>query len=108
MNLASIARSHRKGEMSVAECVDELLLTGYVKESDVLHLFALWFLHDKDNRNSYCAAKTTALRFKFVEYCFEYYLYLFHIACEPVVVVECIRYRVRNKTQIVGSSIHDQ
>ncbi|CAA2976285.1 Hypothetical predicted protein [Olea europaea subsp. europaea] len=70
-NLASIARSHRKGEISVAECVDELLLTDYVKESDVPHLFTLWFLHDKDNRNSYCAAKTTALCFKFVEYCFE-------------------------------------
>ncbi|CAI9758421.1 unnamed protein product [Fraxinus pennsylvanica] len=40
-------------------------------EGDRLHLFALWFLRDKDNRNSYCAAKTPHLRFKFIEYCFE-------------------------------------
>ncbi|CAI9767998.1 unnamed protein product [Fraxinus pennsylvanica] len=40
-------------------------------EGDRLHLFALWFLRDKNNRNSYCAAKTTHLRFKFIEYCFE-------------------------------------
>ncbi|CAA3026819.1 Hypothetical predicted protein [Olea europaea subsp. europaea] len=70
-DLASIARSHRNEEMSVVECVDELLSSGYVKEGDVLYLFALWFFRDKDNQNSYCAAKTPFLRFKFVKYCFE-------------------------------------
>ncbi|CAI9765258.1 unnamed protein product [Fraxinus pennsylvanica] len=40
-------------------------------EGDRLHLFALWFLRDKDNRNSYCAAKTPDMRFKFIEYCYE-------------------------------------
>ncbi|CAA3002994.1 Hypothetical predicted protein [Olea europaea subsp. europaea] len=69
--LASIARSHRNGGMSIAKCVDELLSSGYVKKGDVLHLFALWFFRNKDNRNSYCVAKTPFLRFKFVEYCFE-------------------------------------
>lgn len=39
---------HRnKGGMSVGECVGKLQSSNYVKEGDVLHLFALWFLHDK-------------------------------------------------------------
>ncbi|CAI9781252.1 unnamed protein product [Fraxinus pennsylvanica] len=70
-DLASIARSYRKGGMTIESCVDELLSSGHVQEGDRLHLFALWFLRDKDNWNSYCAAKTPHLRFKFIEYCFE-------------------------------------
>ncbi|CAA2985461.1 Hypothetical predicted protein [Olea europaea subsp. europaea] len=70
-DFSSIARSHCKGGKSMAKCVNELLSSGYVKEGDVLHLFALWFLRDKDNQNSYCDVKTPDLCFKFVEYCFE-------------------------------------
>ncbi|CAI9779759.1 unnamed protein product [Fraxinus pennsylvanica] len=70
-DLASIARSHRKAGMTVSECVDELLSSGLVQEGDRLHLFVLWFLRDKDNRTSYCAAKTPLTKFKFIEYCFE-------------------------------------
>lgn len=57
-DLASIVRSDRKRRMSVTECVDKLLSTGYMKEDDELHMFTLWFLHDKDNQSSYYAAKT--------------------------------------------------
>ncbi|CAI9784885.1 unnamed protein product [Fraxinus pennsylvanica] len=47
-------------------------------EGDRLHLFALWLLRDKENRNSYCAAKTPYLRFKFIEHCFERYSLSLH------------------------------
>ncbi|CAI9757003.1 unnamed protein product [Fraxinus pennsylvanica] len=40
-------------------------------EGDRLHLFTLWFLRDKENCKSYCAAKTPYSRFEFIEYCFE-------------------------------------
>ncbi|CAA2964294.1 Hypothetical predicted protein [Olea europaea subsp. europaea] len=70
-DLASIARSHSNGEMSIDEYVDELLSSGYMNEGDVLHMFAMWFLCYKDNQNSYCVAKTLILCFKFEKYCFE-------------------------------------
>ncbi|CAA2975992.1 Hypothetical predicted protein [Olea europaea subsp. europaea] len=67
-DLASIARSHSKGGMSVVKCVEELLSSGYVTKGDVVHPFGLWLFHDKDNQ--IYAAKTPLLCFKFVEYCF--------------------------------------
>ncbi|CAA3001511.1 Hypothetical predicted protein [Olea europaea subsp. europaea] len=70
-DLASIARSHQKDDMSIDDCVSELLLSGHMEEGSPLHMFALWFLYVKDNRNSYRAAKTPFLRFKFIEYRFE-------------------------------------
>ncbi|CAA2959639.1 Hypothetical predicted protein [Olea europaea subsp. europaea] len=70
-DLASIVRSHQKDNMSVDDCVSELLSSGHVEEGSPLHMFSLWFLRVKDNRNSYRAAKTPFLRLKFIEYCFE-------------------------------------
>ncbi|CAI9780309.1 unnamed protein product [Fraxinus pennsylvanica] len=70
-DLASIARSYKNDVMSVGDCVKELLSSGHVQTGDEIHLFALWFLREKDNRKSYAAAETPYLRFKFVEYCFE-------------------------------------
>ncbi|CAA2994500.1 Hypothetical predicted protein [Olea europaea subsp. europaea] len=70
-DLASIARSHQKDDMSIDDCVSELLSSEHVEEGSPLHMFALWFLRVKDNRNSYRAAKTPFLRFKFIECCFE-------------------------------------
>ncbi|CAI9781629.1 unnamed protein product [Fraxinus pennsylvanica] len=52
-------------------CSREVLASLEQLEGDRLHLFAPWFLQDKENRNSHCAAKTPYLRFKFIEYCFE-------------------------------------
>ncbi|CAA2990667.1 Hypothetical predicted protein [Olea europaea subsp. europaea] len=71
-DLTSIARSHQKDDMSIVDCVSELLSSRHVEEGSPLHMFVLWFLRVKDNRNSYCAAKTPFLRFKFIEYCFEH------------------------------------
>ncbi|CAI9753409.1 unnamed protein product [Fraxinus pennsylvanica] len=70
-DLASIARSYQKDVMSVVDCVKELLSSGHVQKGGKIHLFALWFLRDKDNRKSYATAETPYLHFKFVEYCFE-------------------------------------
>ncbi|CAA2985590.1 Hypothetical predicted protein [Olea europaea subsp. europaea] len=61
----------REDDMSMDDCVSELLSSRHVEEGSPLHKFALWFLRVKDNRNSYRAAKTPFLRFKFIEYCFE-------------------------------------
>lgn len=44
MDLVSIARSHHNGGMPVGECVDELLSSGHVEESNQLNLFVLWSL----------------------------------------------------------------
>ncbi|CAI9775414.1 unnamed protein product [Fraxinus pennsylvanica] len=49
----------------------EVLVSLEQMESNRPYLFALWFLKDKNNRNSCCAAKTPYLRFKFIQYCFE-------------------------------------
>ncbi|CAA2992600.1 Hypothetical predicted protein [Olea europaea subsp. europaea] len=70
-DLASIARSHQKDDMSIDDCVRELLSSGHVEEGSPLHMFALWFLHVKDNRNSYHATKIPFLWFKFIKYCFK-------------------------------------
>ncbi|CAA3026348.1 Hypothetical predicted protein [Olea europaea subsp. europaea] len=66
MDLASIARSHQKDDMSIDDCVSKLLSSGHVGEGSPLHMFALWFLRVKDNRNSYRVAKTPFLRSKYV------------------------------------------
>ncbi|CAA3013275.1 Hypothetical predicted protein [Olea europaea subsp. europaea] len=70
-DLISIARSHQKDDISIDDCVSELLSSGHVEEGSPLHMCALWFLRVKGNQNSYRAAKTPFLRFKFIEYCFE-------------------------------------
>ncbi|CAA3005377.1 Hypothetical predicted protein [Olea europaea subsp. europaea] len=70
-DLASIARLHQKDDMSIDDCLSELLSSRHVQEGSSLHMFALWFLCVKENRNLYRAAKTPFLRFKFIEYCFK-------------------------------------
>lgn len=72
MDLVSIARSHHNGGMPVGECVDELLSSGHVEESNQLNLFVLWSFWDKENRALYCATKTPYFHFKFVDYCFDW------------------------------------
>ncbi|CAI9769833.1 unnamed protein product [Fraxinus pennsylvanica] len=70
-DLASTWRSHQQMDMSLDECISELLSSGHIGEGTPIHMFALWFLRVKENRNSFCVTKTPYLRYKFIEYCFE-------------------------------------
>ncbi|CAI9786058.1 unnamed protein product [Fraxinus pennsylvanica] len=70
-DLASTWRSHQQTDLSIDECVSELLSSGHMAEGTPIHMFALWFLRIKENRTSYRAAKTPYLRYKFIEYCFD-------------------------------------
>lgn len=66
-DLASIARSQHKDDMSIDEYISELLASRHVEEGSSLHMFAMWFLRVKENRSSYRAAKIAFLHFKFID-----------------------------------------
>ncbi|CAA2982142.1 Hypothetical predicted protein [Olea europaea subsp. europaea] len=59
--MASVIRAKEEGRMTLHECIDDLLSTGLVKAGDKLHMFALWFLRNFENRIAYSAAKTPEL-----------------------------------------------
>ncbi|CAA2953886.1 Hypothetical predicted protein [Olea europaea subsp. europaea] len=60
--MASAIRAKEEGHMTLYECIDDLLSTGLVKAGDELHMFALWFLRNSENRVAYSAAKTSEMR----------------------------------------------
>ncbi|XP_022848716.1 uncharacterized protein LOC111371018 [Olea europaea var. sylvestris] len=69
--MASAIHAKEEGRMTLHECIDDLLSTGLVEAGDELHMFALWFLRNFENRVGYSAAKTPEMRYNWIAYCFE-------------------------------------
>lgn len=71
-NLATASRSKDRGVITVLECVNDLFSTGLIESRDELHLFALWFFWDSNDRIAYSSTQTPKIKFVWIEYYFKH------------------------------------